>query len=63
MPDDRLDDAGSMFSRVSDEFSEHQGAPVRDFGGYAGSFAAEPDLAERTEEALRKRFRGEHGAA
>jgi hypothetical protein len=36
---------------------------LRDFGGFLGSVDAEPDFAERSEEILRERFRGDHGAA
>lgn len=63
LPGDRLDEVGSVLARFFSSNVELPETPVRDFGGYEGSFSAETDLAERTEDILRQRFRSENDAA
>ncbi|MEV5538584.1 hypothetical protein AB0L13_17140 [Saccharopolyspora shandongensis] len=63
LPSDKLDDAASALVHLVTQTVELADEPVRDLSGYAGSFAAEPDFAERAEEILHEQFRGEGGAA
>lgn len=63
LPSDRLDDAASALTPLFSRTVELSEEPVRSFEGYQGSFSADPELAEHTEDILRRRFRGENGAA
>ncbi|GAA2776627.1 hypothetical protein [Saccharopolyspora taberi] len=61
LPSDKLDDAASALVLLVTQTMELADEPVRDLTGYAGSFSAEPDLGERSEEYLHGRFRGDSG--
>ncbi|CAM00793.1 hypothetical protein A8924_1868 [Saccharopolyspora erythraea NRRL 2338] len=63
LPSDKLDDAASALAHLVTQDVELADEPVRDLSAYTGSFSAEPDLAQRTEEFLRDRFRGDGDTA